>query len=60
MTTEATERIRTAATALRPECEAFLQELVRIPTVNPPGDRYEDCARVIGDRLAALGYAVQY
>ena len=54
------ERIRAAAAALRPECEAFLQELVRIPTVNPPGDRYEDCARLIGDRLATLGYAVQY
>jgi len=54
------ERVRDAVQALRPECEAFLQELVRIPTVNPPGDRYEDCARLIGDRLAALGYAVQY
>jgi succinyl-diaminopimelate desuccinylase len=60
VTAEATERIRTAAAALRPECEAFLQELVRIPTVNPPGDRYEDCARVIGDRLASLGYTVEY
>jgi succinyl-diaminopimelate desuccinylase len=44
----------------RDECAAFLAELVRIPTVNPPGDRYEDCARLIGDRLTALGYAVQY
>ncbi|HEY8757489.1 MAG TPA: acetylornithine deacetylase/succinyl-diaminopimelate desuccinylase family protein [Candidatus Limnocylindria bacterium] len=60
MTDAAVQRIRTAAAALRPECEAFLQELVRIPTVNPPGDRYEDCAQLIGDRLAALGYAVQY
>lgn len=56
----ATERIRAAVDSLRPEREAFLQELVRIPTVNPPGDRYEECARLIGDRLAALGYAVQY
>ena len=60
MTAAASERLRASAEALRPECEAFLQELVRIPTVNPPGDRYEDCARLIGDRLAALGYAVQY
>ncbi len=60
VTAEATERIRASAAALRPDCEAFLQELVRIPTVNPPGDRYEDCARLVGDRLAALGYAVQY
>ncbi|HTJ61625.1 MAG TPA: acetylornithine deacetylase/succinyl-diaminopimelate desuccinylase family protein [Candidatus Saccharimonadales bacterium] len=56
----AAEAIRAAVTALRPECEAFLQELVRIPTVNPPGDRYEECARLVGDRLTSLGYAVQY
>lgn len=55
-----TERIRAAVDALRPECEAFLQQLVRIPTVNPPGEHYADCARLVGDRLAALGYAVQY
>jgi succinyl-diaminopimelate desuccinylase len=54
------ERINAAVDALRDECAAFLSELVRIPTVNPPGERYEDCARLIGDRLTALGYAVQY
>ncbi|MDP9320864.1 MAG: acetylornithine deacetylase/succinyl-diaminopimelate desuccinylase family protein [Chloroflexota bacterium] len=54
------ERISAAVDALRDECIAFLAELVRIPTVNPPGERYEDCARLIGERLTALGYAVQY
>jgi succinyl-diaminopimelate desuccinylase len=54
------ERVSAAVDALRDECAAFLQQLVRIPTVNPPGERYEDCARLIGDRLTALGYAVQY
>ncbi len=53
-------RIGAAVDALRAECEAFLQELVRIPTVNPPGERYEECARLISDRLASFGYAVQY
>ena len=55
-----TERVSAAVDALRDECSGFLAELVRIPTVNPPGERYEECARLIGDRLTVLGYAVQY
>ncbi len=31
-----------------------------MPTVNPPGDAYEDCAHVIGDRLGMLGFDVEY
>jgi succinyl-diaminopimelate desuccinylase len=54
------ERVRAAVDELRDECAAFLQDLVRVPTVNPPGERYEECAQVIGDRLRAFGYAVQY
>jgi succinyl-diaminopimelate desuccinylase len=54
------DRVRAAVDELRDECAAFLTQLVRVPTVNPPGERYEECARLIGDRLTALGYAVQY
>jgi succinyl-diaminopimelate desuccinylase len=42
------------------ELIGFTQELVRIPTVNPPGDAYEACARVLGDRLQARGFKVDY
>jgi succinyl-diaminopimelate desuccinylase len=52
------DRVCAAVDELRADCIGFLTELVRIPTVNPPGDRYEDAARLIGDRLGALGYAV--
>jgi succinyl-diaminopimelate desuccinylase len=52
-------RVLAAVDELRDDCVAFLAELVRIPTVNPPGERYADAARLIGDRLAALGYAVR-
>ncbi len=52
------DRVRAAVDALRDECVAFLSEIVRIPTVNPPGERYEQCAHVIGQRLASLGYEV--
>jgi succinyl-diaminopimelate desuccinylase len=37
----------------------FTRALVRVPTVNPPGDCYADCAELIARRLAALGYDVQ-
>jgi succinyl-diaminopimelate desuccinylase len=42
------------------EMIAFLQELVRIPTVNPPGDEYSACAELIGRKLNEFGYDVQY
>jgi succinyl-diaminopimelate desuccinylase len=34
--------------------------LIRIPTVNPPGDAYDACARHLGERLARRGFAVTY
>jgi succinyl-diaminopimelate desuccinylase len=37
----------------------FAARLIRIPTVNPPGNDYETCAGVIGDQLRAHGGAVQ-
>lgn len=39
---------------------ALTADLVRIPTVNPPGDAYEACARFLGERLAARGFDVAY
>ena len=42
------------------EMVAFTAALVRIPTVNPPGEAYDDCARFIGNRLAADGFDVEY
>lgn len=42
------------------EAVAFAADLVRIPTVNPPGEAYDDCARLIGDRLARGGFEVEY
>lgn len=57
MTDEA--RVLAAVDALAGECVAFLQAMVRIPTVNPPGDRYPEAAKLIGDHLRGLGYAVE-
>ncbi len=46
--------------AKQDEVVALTQDLVRIPTVNPPGDAYEACARFIGERLKQRGFAVEY
>ena len=38
----------------------FTAEMLRIPTVNPPGDAYVECAEVIGRRLGDFGFDVDY
>ena len=42
------------------EIVEYTAGLVRIPTINPPGEAYDECARYIGDRLAADGFDVEY
>jgi succinyl-diaminopimelate desuccinylase len=42
------------------EMVEFLRQLVRIPTVNPPGANYADCANLIGDKLKEFGYETEY
>ena len=54
------ERLFARIEDLRDELVALTQALVRIPTVNPPGELYEDCARFIGKWLAGNGFAVEY
>ncbi|MGI9499919.1 MAG: acetylornithine deacetylase/succinyl-diaminopimelate desuccinylase family protein [Geminicoccaceae bacterium] len=39
---------------------ALTQDLVRIPTVNPPGGGYEACAGFLGERLEGAGFQVEY
>ncbi|MDH3644160.1 MAG: acetylornithine deacetylase/succinyl-diaminopimelate desuccinylase family protein [Gammaproteobacteria bacterium] len=46
--------------ARREELVALTRDLVRIPTTNPPGENYTDCARLLGDRLGARGFDVSY
>lgn len=38
----------------------FTRRLIQIPTTNPPGESYEACARLIGERLLASGFDVEY
>ncbi len=39
---------------------ALTCDLIRFPTVNPPGDAYAPCAEYIGRRLASRGFEVSY
>jgi succinyl-diaminopimelate desuccinylase len=54
------DRVLAAVDALTDELVTFTSDLIRVPTVNPPGEGYEACARVIGDRLAACGFEIEY
>ena len=60
MASRAADRVLAAVEACRDEIVGFTSDLIRVPTVNPPGDAYDDCAHLIGDRLAASGFEVEY
>jgi succinyl-diaminopimelate desuccinylase len=54
------ERILFEVDRAADELVAFTADLVRIPTVNPPGEEYEACAHFLGDFLARRAYDVEY
>jgi succinyl-diaminopimelate desuccinylase len=54
------ERVLAEVERAREEMVDFAAALVRIPTVNPPGEGYLECAQLIGGRLHEQGLAVQY
>ena len=54
------DRILREAEAAAGEIAALTAELVRIPTVNPPGRHYREGAALLADRFAALGCEVSF
>jgi succinyl-diaminopimelate desuccinylase len=58
--TDVADRVLDAVDAATEEVVAFTSDLIRVPTVNPPGEHYLDCARLIGERLDACGFDVEY
>jgi len=56
----ARDAVLRAVEAAREEIVALAQALIRIPTMNPPGDAYEPCARLLGETLEGQGYDVTY
>ncbi len=45
--------------ARRDDLVALTQALVRVPTLNPPGEHYRDICELIARRLAASGFATE-
>ena len=53
------DKVIAAVDSLRDEIVDLTARLVRIPTVNPPGERYPEAARLLGTTLHGFGYAVE-
>ncbi len=54
------EQVAKRVESLTGEMVEFLRRLTAIPTVNPPGDNYVQCAECIGGVLREFGYDVRY
>ena len=52
------DRLRQAVEARREEVIALTQALVRIPTLNPPGEFYRDICELLGRRLRGAGFYI--
>lgn len=50
------DRVIRAVDEIRDEMVSFLQELVRIDTVVPPGNNYRPCAELLRKTMERLGY----
>ena len=60
MQPNAKELVLRAVADARDEIVGLTRDLVRFPTINPPGEAYEPCARFLGETLARGGFAVEY
>ena len=60
MTHPREDALLAAIDARQDEIVGLAQALIRIPSVNPPGEHYRDCAELLGARLAPRGFAVEY
>jgi succinyl-diaminopimelate desuccinylase len=54
------DRVMHAVESASDEIVDFARDLIRVPTVNPPGELYEDCARLIAATLDRCQFAVEY
>src|SRR5690348_11836203 len=58
--TSETETLLRAIEARKDELVALTIDLIRFPTINPPGDAYRPCAEYLGDRFRRRGFEVSY
>jgi succinyl-diaminopimelate desuccinylase len=60
MAADSQERVLHAVDEAVDEIADFTSALIRLPTVNPPGEAYPECAQLIGTRLKSFGFVVDY
>jgi succinyl-diaminopimelate desuccinylase len=53
------EKLSRAVDERRDDLIALTQELIRFPTINPPGDAYTPCSEYIAQRLQKSGFETQ-
>jgi succinyl-diaminopimelate desuccinylase len=53
------DRISHAVDSIESELIDFACQIIRIPTVNPPGLHYPECAKAIGDMMEQIGMEVE-
>lgn len=58
--TDHTERVHDLIERRRDDVVELTRDLVRIPTINPPGENYGPCAEFLGKRLLKSGFDVEY
>ncbi len=54
------KKVRARVDELADEMVEWLRGLARIPTLNPPGENYKDCAHFVADKLKEFGYEASF
>jgi len=54
------ELINNTIESLEDELIKFTQKIIKIPTENPPGQNYPECAKAIGEKMREIGCSVEY
>ncbi|PCI86870.1 MAG: succinyl-diaminopimelate desuccinylase [Hyphomicrobiales bacterium] len=58
--TDVTRKIHRRIDDLKGDLVDLTVELIRIPTTNPPGENYTECAEFVGNWLKKRGFEVEY
>ncbi|HEY2682838.1 MAG TPA: acetylornithine deacetylase/succinyl-diaminopimelate desuccinylase family protein [Steroidobacteraceae bacterium] len=60
MSIDPVDRLQKSIESRREELVELTRTLISFPTVNPPGEGYQECAEFIGRRLKRHGFAIEY
>ncbi|MCA8928805.1 MAG: M20/M25/M40 family metallo-hydrolase, partial [Alphaproteobacteria bacterium] len=54
------DHIRARVRSKQADLVAFAQDLIRVPSLNPPGKAYREACETLGNRLKQRGFQVEY